>query len=159
MSPDDGSGELLKDACDLVISDDDLRPRDGRTFCNIGSLTVAQAMGCTEFDTEGDPLMADEMIALMEANASGKWSVASSSSEAALHALDGKLGFAAKTSAELGEAHGHLCVIYPASQQWSGSWGKEVPMCANVGRQNGEEKVSSAFPVNCGEPTYYLWSI
>lgn len=158
------NGELLKDACDLVIHDPKLEPefdpKTGKilvTHCNEGLLLVAQAMDCHEFDTEGEPLMADEMIALMERNESGCWSTGSSS-EAAIHALSGGLAVAAKTSEELDEAHGHVAVVYPAAQQRSGSWNKDVPMCANVGKRNGEEKVSEAFPVSKGEPVYYLWT-
>lgn len=158
------NGELLKDACDQVIHDPDLAPEINpngggvlTTHCNQGALIVAQAMGCHEFDTQGDPLMADAMIDLMATNFSDKWSTGSSS-EAAIHALGGGLAFAAKSSIELGEAHGHICAVYPASQQWSGSWGKDTAMVANVGKCNGEEKASEAFPVAKGEPTFYLWT-
>ena len=164
MTPfDANAGELLKDACDQVINDPDLAPEigpDGRvlkTRCNQGALLVAQAMGCEEFNTDGEPLMADEMIALMERNESGKWSTGTSS-EAAIHALSGGLAFAVKTSAELEEVHGHICAVYPASQQWRGSWKKDTAMLANVGKQNREEKASEAFPVSKGEPEFYLWN-
>lgn len=158
------NGELLKDVCDQVIHDPvlapEINPNGGgvlTTHCNQGALLVAQALGCREFDTDGEPLMADEMIDLMVANASGKWSTGSSS-DAAIHALGGGLAFAAKTSYELAETHGHICAVYPASQQWSGSWKKDTAMVANVGRCNGEEKASAAFPVAKGEPTFYLWT-
>ena len=162
MTPfDANAGELLKDACDQVINDPDLAPEigpDGHvtvTHCNAGALLVAQALSCHEFDTDGEPLMADEMIALMERNESGKWSTGTGS-EATIHALSGGLGFAAKTSAELGEAHGHIAAIAPLGMQ-AGHWG-EVPMVANCGKQNGEERVSQAFPISRGEPTYFLWN-
>jgi hypothetical protein len=159
----DNDGELLKDACDQVINDPDLAPEigpDGRvlvTHCNAGALLTAQALACHEFDAEGEPLMADEMIALMERNESGKWSTGTSS-ETAIHALSGGLAFAAKTSAELEETHGHICTVYPASQQWSNSWKKDTVMVANVGKQNREEKASEAFPVLKGEPTFYIFT-
>lgn len=158
------NGELLKDACDQVINDPALRaeidPRTEeviRTHCNEGALLVAQAMGCDEFNTDGDPLMADQMIELMQTNASGRWKVGTGS-EAAIHALGGGLAFAAKTSHELSEAHGHIAAVYPVGMQYSGSLKHDVPLCANVGKQNAEEKVSQAFPPSKGEPSYYLWS-
>ncbi len=160
---DDGSGELLKDVCDQVMADSDLAPefdKTGRvsvTHCNAGALLVAQAMGCSEFDTEGDPLIADQMIALMEANASGKWQTVSGSA-ATIHALSGGLAFAAKTSVELGEAHGHIAAVYPMGMQRSNSWKRDVPVLANVGRENGAEKASQVFPVLKGEPTYFAWA-
>lgn len=159
------SGELLMDACDAVIKDPSLAPevekKTGRilkTHCNRAALIVAQAMGCHEFDTPAgtDPLMADQMIAVMAGNFSGKWRVGNGSA-AAIHALSGGLGFAAKTAEELGDAHGHICAVYPASQQRSNSWKRDVPMVANVGRDDREMKASEAFPVSKGEPVYYLW--
>jgi hypothetical protein len=150
---DNGEGELLKDVCDDVIADTDLEPRDGKTFCNIGARRVAQAMGCHDFDDED--LCADDMISIME-NGS-QWSRATGS-EATIHALGGGLAFAAMPSARLGEAHGHLAALYPVGMGWSGSLAKDVPYVANVGRQNGEEKVSEAFPVKKGEPNYFIWT-
>jgi len=75
---------------------------------------------------------------------------------AAAHALGGGLAFAAMSSGQLGEAHGHITAIFPAPMQFSGSLNKNVCMVANVGKQNGEEKVSQAFPVALGEPDYFL---
>lgn len=149
--------ELLQDACDGVIADDSLAPvfKDGKiieTHCNEGAMRVAQAMGCHELDF----LMADGQYEKMKANESGNWKQVDGA-EAALWALDGKLAFAAMSSEMLGEAHGHICAIYPAARQWSGSLGKDVPMVANIGTKDCEEKVSEAFPVAKGEPEYFIW--
>lgn len=160
------NGELLMDACNQVIHDLDLAPEKDpvtdkivKTHCNAGALLVAQAMGCHEFDAaEGaDPLLADELVWVMRTNASGKWTKVTGS-EATIHALGGGLGFAAMTAAELGEAHGHIAAIYPVGMQMSGSLKKDVPMVANVGMDQGEEKVSKAFPVSKGEPDYFIWT-
>lgn len=157
-------GELLKDACDQVIHDSDLAPKRDKsgaiveTHCNEGALLVARAMGCHEFDTPvgDDPLMADAMCQLMSDNVSGNWDKVDGSA-ATLHALSGGLGFAAMSSYELGEAHGHICAIYPVGMQESGSLGHDVPMVANVGVCLAEEKSSQAFPVSKGEASYYIW--
>ena len=156
---DDGSGELLKDACDQVINDPDLQPSNGVTHCNAGALLVAQAMGCEEFNSPDgeEPLLADAMILLMQMNVSGLWSMVSGS-DATIHALGGGLAFAAMSSAELGEEHGHLATIYPTGMQYSPSLKHDVPLVANCGKRNGEEKVSEAFPVAHGEPSYYKWA-
>lgn len=160
MTTDEGA--LLKEACDRVIADPSLAPKIEKktgkilmTHCNRGALLVAQAMGCNEFD--GEALTADQMIALMEDNASGKWKKATGS-DATIHALSGGLGFAAKTSSELGAAHGHIATIYPVGMQKSSSWKRDVPMVANVGKENAEEKVSQVFPVAKGEPAYFVWT-
>jgi hypothetical protein len=157
MTPDDGRGELLKDACDSILAESDFEAHDGKTFCNVASLMVAQAMGCDEFDTPDgeDPLMADEMIGLMSSNVSGHWTVGTGS-EATIHALGGGLAFAAMSSHDLGEAHGHIAVIAPKTREFSGSLKKEVPVCANAGRLM---KVSQAFPVSKGEPMYFLFDV
>ena len=150
-------GELLKMACDAIIADPDLAPKrvDGVlvTHCNEGAEKVAEALGCTELSG----CLANEQVEIMKNNDSGRWKEVTGS-EATIHALSGGLGFAAMSSEELGEAHGHICPIYPVGMQHSGSLNKDVPMVANVGQQNAEEKVSQAFPVKKGEPHYFIWS-
>ncbi len=150
-------GEVLKAACDAVIADEDLAPKrvDGVlvTHCNEGAEKVAEKMGCTELSG----YMADEQYQIMATNESGRW-MKVTGSEATIHALGGGLAFAAMPSQRLGEAHGHIAAIYPAGMQYSGSLGKDVPMVANVGVQDREEKASEAFPVAKGEPDYFIWS-
>lgn len=162
----DDNGELLKDACDQVIHDPDLAPEINhvtnkvvKTHCNEAALLVAQAMGCHEFDTPmgADPMIADALVALIVQNASGRWRLTDGPA-ATLHALGGGLCFAAMTSVQLDEQHGHICAVYPVGMQWSGSLGKDVPMVANVGTCEAEEKASKAFPVSKGEPGYYAYS-
>lgn len=145
-------GATLKDICDEVINDPSLEPENGTTHCNQGARRVAQAMGCHDFDDES--LLADDMVAIMEAG--GQWRKVSGS-DATIHALGGGLGFAALSSLRLKEAHGHIAAIYPVGMQFSESLNRDVPLIANVGRQNGEEKVSGAFPVALGEPDYFIW--
>lgn len=150
-------GEALKDACDMVIADPELETKrvDGVlvTHCNQGAEMVAEAMGCTDLSGYD----ADEQYQILSADTSGRWKKVEGS-EATIHALDGGLGFAAMPSHRLGEKHGHIAAIYPAGMQASGSLGKDVPMVANVGKQDREEKVSEAFPVKMGEPDYFIWN-
>lgn len=157
-------GELLKDACDQVMHDSSLAPKKDKsgkiieTHCNEGALLVARAMGCREFEVADgeEELMADAMCQLMSDNVSGNWEKVDGST-ATLHALSGGLGFAAMSSYELGEAHGHIAAIYPVGMQESGSLGHDVPMVANVGVCLAEEKSSQAFPVSKGEANYYIF--
>lgn len=174
-------GQVLKDACDAILADPDLRPdydKSGkllRTFCNCGLRRVAQAVGCQELD---DPnATADIMLGIVKENKSGRWK-RGTGSEATIHALSGGLAIAGMSSSDLGEAHGHVCVVYPVGMQRSNSLGKDVPMVANVGpgdqasplvdvkgrpgiktRNNWLCSVSWAFPCKRleKEPDYFLW--
>jgi hypothetical protein len=149
--------ELLKDACDNVINDNSLAPviQGGKiveTHCNEGAQRIANALGCHELDD----MMADDQHRVMSDNASGLWEKVDGQ-DAALWALDGKLAFAAMSSTALGEAHGHIAAIYPAARQFSGSLDMDVPMVANIGKSDCEERVSQAFPPSKGEPDYFVW--
>lgn len=166
----------LRAACDAIVHDPKLQAeRDAagnivRTFCNVGAQRVAHAMGCREFDKpDGSPIMADQMFAVMDGNASGCWLRVSGES-AANHALCGGLAFAAATGAMLGELHGHIAAVYPdkaarggergdgpVGMAWSGTLQKDVPMVANVGKHDAEEKESAAFPPSRGEAAYFIW--
>lgn len=158
-------GALLKEACDMVIHDPDLAPevdhvanKVTKTHCNEGALLVAQAMGCAEFDVPAgvDPLTADQMVSLMISNESGRWRLADGAA-ATIHALDGGLGFAAMSSSQLKELHGHICAVYPVGMGMSGSLGHDVPYVANVGTCQAEEKSSQAFPPSKGEASYFIY--
>jgi hypothetical protein len=146
----------LKAACDAVIKDPALAPRLAggvmTTYCNVGAIRVANARGCRELDG----LMADDQYKVMAANALGTWRKAASGAEASLWAQQGGLAFAAMTGKMLGEEHGHIAAIYPAPMQMSGSLGHPVPIVANVGKTNAQEKESLAFPVAKGEPDYFI---
>lgn len=145
--------EALKAACDEVIADPALEPAAGVTHCNEGARRVAHAMGYDGFDDES--LLADDMVAIL--NAGAPWAKVDGAAAAA-HAAAGGLAFAAMSSGQLGEAHGHIAAIYPAPMGFSGSLNKSVPMVANVGKQDREEKATEAFPIALGEPSYYVLS-
>lgn len=150
----------LKDACDAVMADTSLTPvknADGSwtTRCNQGTRLIAHIMDCHDFDDLS--LDADAMGAIMAANKSGRW-VKATGEQATAHAMAGKLAVSFMSSARLKESHAHIDVVYPDKMQWSGSLGRNVPMVANVGLQNKEEKESQAYPVEVGEADYYLWT-
>ena len=149
---DDKAG-VLQAACEDVLNDPSLQPGGGVTFCNMAVMAVAKAMGCDELDG----LMADEQYQIMDTNASGRWQKVLGQ-EATLHAMDGGLAVAGLPSHRLGEAHGHVAVVFPQSMEASGSLGHEVPVLANVGRTVGVMKSSAAFPVVDGEADYFVWS-
>ena len=94
---------------------------------------------------------------------SGNWCKVDGAT-ATIHALDGHLGFAALPSTRLKAAHGHIASIYPVARQPSGSLGIDVPIVANIGKNdwvggkpNPPVKASEAFPVKLGEPDYFVY--
>ncbi len=150
--------EALRNACDQITHDPALAPERNnvgaivKTHCNEGAQRVANALGCKELDG----LMADGQYKIMDENRSGNW-LKVIGSTASLQAQMGGLAFAAMTSAQLGEQHGHIAAIYPAPMEKSGSLGHPVPLVANVGKTNAEEKEGAAFPVAKGEADYFVW--
>lgn len=175
----DDLGDILQRFCIQLVADQTLQPEyntDGvllKTHCNQASRRAAQLLNCTEFDDES--LMADDMYAIMKSNPSKRWKIAGGQ-EATLHALNGGLAFAALPGAILEETHGHITVVCPLGMQRSGSLDKDVPVVANVGKgdpgsplgpadkkgirrkKNWICKASQAFPVEKGEPCYFIWS-
>ncbi len=141
--------QVLKDACDAVLDDPDLRPAGGVTHCNQAVTRVAAALGYNGFAG----LLADEIVDLMAH--SDAWEVATGS-EAAIYALSGGLAVAGMSSARMGETHGHVAVVYPLGMGRSGSLGHDVPTVANVGKFVGICLSSEAFPVAVGEADYYI---
>ena len=144
-------GQLLKDACDQAIDDPSFAPAAGLTHCNQAVQMIASIMGYSGFAG----LLADQMVALMAS--SPDWRIATGS-EAAVYALSGGLAVAGMASKRLGEAHGHVTVVYPLGMGHSGSLGRDVPMVANVGKFCGICVSTEAFPVAVGEAEYWLWS-
>lgn len=154
----------LKEACDEILADRTLQPvkdSSGRileTHCNIGAERVAVSQGCDELTgPDGKALMADQQYGVMDANDSGRWTkvVGEVATE---HALGGGLAIACASSAMLHEEHGHIAVVYPAPMEFSGSLKRDVPIVANIGKEDHKEKESMAFPVAEGEPDYFIWA-
>ena len=139
----------LKTILDTVRVQPDLAPRNGETFCNIALdrvLTLAKLPRMV--DEKGQPLMANDMCDFMHDNPS-QWEPVNGDAATA-RASQGMLVVACQQEA----GHGHVCPVYPASQQLSGSWGKTVPMVSNVGKTVGVMRVSQAFRT---EPDYYAY--
>lgn len=149
----------LDSLCTDLVTDPLLASRDvtgdgkAETFCNRAVQRAACAFGCRDFGAEGDPVLANEMVLRLQGGLPG-WRQ-DTAERAAGHAMRGGLAIAAKAYA----VHGHVAVVAPEPCQESGSWGKFVPMVANVGKPpNGIKKTSAAFPVADGEPDYFLYT-
>lgn len=141
------------------------------TFCNMACNEIAQAMGCQ--DLKG--LSADEIYSYftghpddwMELRAIGLQGDDLDIAFAGIqsYANMGALVFAVATSIELGQDHGHICVIRPGTRKSSGKWGN-VPACMNIGAECyiglGQSGVMKGEPVGINEafrplPHFFLW--
>lgn len=149
--------EMLRSVCYEVVHDPGLQPliENGEvveTHCNAAAERVAQRMGCEELDN----LMAEQQHEVMRANVTKRWAKVDGMTASA-HANAGGLAFASATAEMLCARHGHIAALTPEPMEYSGSLGKDVPMVANVGKQDADEKESQAFPVAYGEPDYFIW--
>lgn len=145
----------LKEILDTVRGQSDLIPvrdHDGaviKTFCNVALdriLTLCELPRMVN-KLNGQPLCANDMIDTMR-NSPSIWSEISGDSACA-RASQGLVVVAAQSNAS---GHGHVAVVYPAPEEYSGSWAKNVPMLNNIGKENGVMKTSKCFRT---EPKYY----
>lgn len=172
--------EALRAILDEAVAAPDLRPhysQDGtllKTFCNIAAQRVAKAAGCLELDLPNVEENADFLYAIMDENKSRAWARVNRT-QASFDALAGGLVFAALTSKQLGEKHGHIAAVRPEKMRLSASAGGDVPILANVGRgdttqplvevrpglwtrPNWNCRESEAFPVKrVGPAVYFAW--
>jgi len=130
--------ERLRGLCDEAVANPAFAPRGGRTFCNFAARFVAEGMGFFGFPSV---ILANDMIELLAVTPG--WTE-DSIARAHLHASRGGLAFLALTE----YPHGHLAAVYPAPMEASGTWGEDVPILANVGRENGIKKTSAVYRVD-----------
>lgn len=101
---------------------------NGTTFCNLAVTAVAVSMGCNDFYGK----TADQILEVVEN--SQNWSDVPFE-KAQEMANQGSLLIAGLSSKDLGQDHGHVCVIRPGKICYSGKWG-QTPRVLNVGREN-----------------------
>lgn len=146
------------------------------TFCNYFVCEVAKGVGCEDFfnPITENPMAADDIIRF--ASGSDNWQeirvaglapdqMTISLKAVQMWANQGYLTIAGSTSAVLGSAHGHTCIIRPGIMKESGKWG-DVPVVANIGKENfiGRAKsgVMKEQPVGLNEafiqmPRFFSW--
>lgn len=146
------------------------------THCNQFVCEVAHVVGCDDFFDliTHQPMMADDMILKMQR--SDQWQeirvagLEPGQMAIALRAVQtwanqGFLTIAGASSATLGAAHAHVCIIRPGNLKSSGKWGS-VPVVANCGKENfiGRAKsgVMKGEPVGLNEafiqiPRFWSW--
>ena len=143
----DETPKRLKRICDSVVADPYLVAVDQgdklKTFCNLSVYRI-----CRQFasNNDFDGLLANQIFDYCAtsdkwAKVDGPW--------AAEFAQSGGLAIAAQKE----KGHGHCAVVYPAPMIRSPSWGKDVPVIANVGKTNGIMACSRGFKT---EPSYFV---
>ena len=148
------TSEHLKQILDTVRKQPDLQPVKNdegevvKTFCNIGLDRILKLCDKPRMinRVSGQPLMANDMIECMEHSPS-LWSEVNGE-VACARASQGVLVVACQKA----DGHGHVCCVYPMTEEFSSSWGKPVPMVSNIGKTVGVMRVSQAFRT---EPKYY----
>lgn len=145
------SGELdarvsrLRSLCEDAVTRKEWQPTEKSTFCNFASAWFANHYGFSGLKGK----LANDQVRALKDNPS--WEVVDTTT-AIKQARFGSLVLAGKEY----DDHGHIATCYPGISAYSGTWAKEVPLVANVGRNNGVMPCSQAFPVRQGEPFYFL---
>lgn len=132
--------------------DGDFKPQfddDGTvktTFCNLAMQYILNGFGYGSMNG----MNANQMVEFMSDYKNG-W-ITNDDQNAQLRANEGVLVIAGRINFS---SHGHVCLIIPGILEKSGSYGKAVPKCINVGRDVFiGKKVSYAFSA-AEAPTYF----
>lgn len=131
-----------------------------RTHCNQASLSVANGLGCHEFDppANGEPYTADQLFYFFQKDTSGF--LEKNLDDAQDLANFGTLVFCVCPSWLLGESHGHIVSITPGSHVMSENLGKFVPVCLNVSTTALSSRsvgINWAFPLKKAMPRFFAW--
>lgn len=138
----------LRKICERVVADPALAPEKDangtitKTKCNLAVQIVCEEMGYGDFLG----MVANDIYALVKKSKDWKRMSGEDASEAA---NEGKLAIAAVQ----GKPHGHVAILFPGPEIWSGHWNREAPSLANVGIRNGVMGASWAF---AKEPEWFV---
>lgn len=134
----------------------DFIPKNGITYCNQAVDMVAGAMGCHDFEMKN----ANEIVEFMVSDSN--WQEIKMN-QAQDMANEGSLCVAGIDSATLKQEHGHVVVIRPGKQVYSGKWGL-TPRCLNIGEENflARAKKGPLTAMSCGlneafQPLPQIW--
>ena len=137
--------ERLKQILDYVRGQGDLVAKNGVTYCNIALNRVFGFCDMDKLMSKSEPMLANDMCDHFRD--SGEWQKIDGYSATA-RAMQGILVVACQK----GPIHGHVAPVYPVPMDYSPSWGKEVPILSNVGKNNVLQRASKCFRT---EPDYY----
>lgn len=116
----------LIDACCEAIEKPEFKPTSNVTFCNLGVSYVAWKMGLLDFQGKTANQIIDHMITHPEHFRQIDLS------EAQTEANSGKLVLAGQSELP----HGHVCVVRPGNEGYSGNWVRPAPKVLNIGKIN-----------------------
>lgn len=142
---------VLKKVMDDAVNAPELQPSKGQTFCNIGAFRIAKDLGYNYFWDEAKvrPMLANECVDFMEKNPA-LFSKLFNPLTAWDMANNGYLVFAALKDVP----HGHIVAVYPSQEMvTSGKWDCQVPLVANIGKENKVCGTNYAFKEI---PNFYL---
>lgn len=155
LSADEISREKLAAICEETINEPSLLGRKGTTYCNIAVQRISEFFGFHGFRG----LLANDMYKVCLN--SDRWSLLkifrvdkktfSDCLIAQSRAMNGNFVVAAKR----GSGNGHIAVVYPGKMAYSGKWGEDVPLVANVGKKNGIMGANYAFKER---PEFFIWN-
>lgn len=135
----------LIDACCSALEKPEFAPRNSTTYCNQAVQYIATMMGCIEFSAS---MNANRMIDMM---AQSEHFAEIPVENAQAYANNGSLVIAGLKAMP----HGHVCVIRPGKEIYSGKWMIKAPRIINVGGENFiSRSLSWAFK---DIPKVYLW--
>jgi len=142
----------LKLVLDHVRGHEDLRPRDGKTYCNIGIHRILGLLGVPQMINKLtlQPLLANDMCDCLR-NSTSRW-LKVDGDAATARAVKGLLVLACQKA----DGHGHIACVYPLPAEYSGTWAKYAPMLNNIGRKNAIMRSSLCFRT---EPDYYAYKL
>jgi hypothetical protein len=143
--------QKLKELCDSAIKryPPKLSPTGEvlETYCNLGLAEIGKAVGCTEIAGMRANKIHDHALShpdrFIEVNGLTAHGLA----------MRGNFVFASKKA----PVHGHVACVYPDAMSYSGSLKRNVPVLANIGKENGVMASSRCFPVADGECSYFFW--
>lgn len=133
--------EKLISACQLALSNPAWapgQPNASDTHCNGGAQQVASAMGCSDLNGK----TADQQIETMSLGPGWREEFGETRFKRGTdHALLGGLGFCGVEESP----HGHITPIRPEAMEHSETFGMDVCIINNVGRENKRCKLSGGF--------------
>jgi hypothetical protein len=117
----------LRQIAEYCVEAPEWQQKGTTTYCNFSVEHAARCFGIRDFTkADGRPMTANEITATLEKS----WHEIPQFEDAQSIANCGRLVIAASK----GNPHGHVCFLVPAvSMIDSATWGRKMPLCANVG--------------------------
>jgi RHS repeat-associated protein len=130
--------KLLMDRQDAAMHDPKFKPSREATHCNQATFCVATSVGAQTqgfLDDHGDPLMADQIRAMMANPANGYIEVTAAQAQA----------FGDRGEVAYVTGPGHIATIRPDVDRDFKTYPGRGPLIANVGKKNGVFRVNWVF--------------